>query len=299
MPEDKGGLSICIPVYNKAPLLGRTLESIRRQNIDNLEVVAVDNGSKDDSLKILESWRDRLHLKIYSLPKTISAPENWLLALSLATREFTKLQGADDIIPDGALAALLQKLRDDAQIGFVCGKSLPMDGRGEMIRTGVLHDYWSMVNETRRQMGAARTIEEKGACLARMRIGWSMFGDANSMVFRSKLLPCLRQGVDNLAASFQTWPEYEINLRLFAAADAGFVDMPVSFYSYDEDSHLKKIDTYAFRRRSNDMPAANIVIMLMLDPDLRPLMRAAGWRFALKMLGWHTAKGWLMMRGKK
>ena len=105
--------------------------------------------------------------------------------------------------------------------------------------------------------------------------------------------------LEKATVSIQTWPEYEINLRLFAAADAGFVDMPVSFYSYDEDSHLKKIDTYAFRRRSNDMPAANIVIMLMLDPDLRPLMRAAGWRFALKMLGWHTAKGWLMMRGKK
>ena len=299
MPEQNGGLSICIPVYNKAPLLGRTLESIRRQNIPDLEVVAVNNGSKDDSLKILESWQDKLNLKIYSLPKTISAPENWLLALSLATQEFTKLQGADDLIPDGALAALLQKLKDDERIGFVCGKSLPIDGQGELISTGILHDYWSMVNETRRQMAGARTVKEKGACLTRMRIGWSMFGDANSMVFRSSLLPCLRRGVEHLAACFQTWPEYEINLRLFAAADAGFVDMPVSFYSYDDDSHLKKIDIHDFRRRSNDIPSANIITMLLLDPDLRPLMRGAGRIFVLKLLGWHVAKAGLMLLGRK
>lgn len=232
MSETKGGLPVCIPVYNKAALLGRTLESIRRQNIAHLEVVAVNKGSTDDSLKVLELWRDRLNLKIFPLPKTIFAPENWLLALSLGTGKFLKLQLADDPIPDGALTALL-----------ACGNSLPIADRGEIIRTGVLHDYWSIINRTRAEFAAARNLREKGACLARMRIGSRMFGDANSTVFRASLLPHLRQGINNLSTSFQTWPEYEINLRLFAAAEARHLDIPVSHFSYDSDNHLKKSAT--------------------------------------------------------
>ena len=243
MSETKGGLSVCIPVYNKAALLGRTLESIRRQNIAHLEVVAVNNGSTDDSLKVLESWRDRLNLKIFSLSKTISAPEKWLLALSLGTEKFLKLQLADDPILDGALTALLAVLHHEPTVGLACGNSLPIDDRGEIIRTGVLHDYWSSINRTRAEFAAARNLREKGACLARMRIGSSMFGDANSTVFRASLLPYLRQGINNLSTSFQTWPEYEINLRLFAVAEARHLDIPVSHFSYDSDNHLKKSAT--------------------------------------------------------
>lgn len=299
MPEAIGRLSICIPVYNKAPLLGRTLESIRRQNIPNLEVVAVNNGSKDDSLKVLESWQDKLNLKIVTLPRTISAPENWLLALSLGTGEFLKLQLADDPIPDGALTALLAVLQKEPNVGLACGNSLPIDDRGELIRTGVLHDYWNSVNRTRAEFAAARTLKEKGACLARMRIGSSMFGDANSTVFRASLLPHLRQGINNLSTSFQTWPEYEINLRLFAAAEARHLDIPVSHFSYDSDNHLKKIDNRDFRRRAHDIPSVNILTIFLLDPDLRPLIRAAGYFFILKMFAWHAAKAGLMLVGRK
>lgn len=299
MPEAIGRLSICIPVYNKAPLLGRTLESIRRQNIPDLEVVAVNNGSKDDSLKVLESWQDKLNLKIYSLPRTISAPENWLLALSLGTGEFLKLQLADDPIPDGAIAPLLAVLRAEPAVGLACGNSLPIDERGELIRTGVLHDYWNSVNRTRAEFGAARTLQEKGACLSRMRIGSSMFGDASATVFRASLLPHLRDGINHLATCFQTWPEYEINLRLFAVADARHLDIPVSLFSYDDDNHLKKIDRPEFRRRAHDIPALNILTLFLLDLSLRPLVRAAGFFFILKMFAWHTAKAAMMMVGRK
>ena len=73
----KAGLSICMPVYNKGKLLPRTLASIQRQNIADLEIVAVDNGSKDDSRKILESSRSCQDSRIFR--------ESSLLPLSTAT----------------------------------------------------------------------------------------------------------------------------------------------------------------------------------------------------------------------
>lgn len=295
----KAGLSICMPVYNKGKLLPRTLASIQRQNIADLEIVAVDNGSTDDSRKILESWQDRLDIKIYALPKTISLYENWLLALSLGTREFLKLQLADDMIPDGAINTLLHHLRSHEELGFVLGNTWPMADDGSLIESGDTHAYWSEVNGIRAQMGRARTLKEKADCLARLRIGWSLFGDANSTIFRADLLDHLRHGINHQTAPFQTWPEYEINLRLFAVAQGGHLNISGSYFSYDEDGHLTKVESKPFRRRTHDMPAANLVFLLMLDPDLRPLVRQAGLRYQLKLACWFAAKHTLMHFGKR
>ena len=49
-------ISIIIPVYNAAGYLERSLGSVRAQTYTNLEIITVDDGSKDDSLKMLDSY---------------------------------------------------------------------------------------------------------------------------------------------------------------------------------------------------------------------------------------------------
>ena len=48
-------ISIIVPVYNVAPFLQRSIGSIQNQTYQTLEVIAVDDGSTDDSLLTLES----------------------------------------------------------------------------------------------------------------------------------------------------------------------------------------------------------------------------------------------------
>ena len=42
-------VSIIIPVYNKADLVGRAINSAFAQTYENIEVIVVDDGSTDDS----------------------------------------------------------------------------------------------------------------------------------------------------------------------------------------------------------------------------------------------------------
>lgn len=51
--------SILIPVYNTSATLRRTLASVLNQNFTNIEVIVVDDGSKDDSFEILQSYENR------------------------------------------------------------------------------------------------------------------------------------------------------------------------------------------------------------------------------------------------
>lgn len=46
-----------IPVYNRAEIVKRTLDSVTRQTFRPLGVVLVDNGSADDTLRVLEEWK--------------------------------------------------------------------------------------------------------------------------------------------------------------------------------------------------------------------------------------------------
>lgn len=47
-------VSIIIPVYNNEQYLEQCLSSIRKQKYQNLEIIVVDDGSKDNSLEIME-----------------------------------------------------------------------------------------------------------------------------------------------------------------------------------------------------------------------------------------------------
>lgn len=50
-------VSVLLPIYNAGPHLAAALGSILRQDYDRLEVIAIDDGSTDNSLQILQTYR--------------------------------------------------------------------------------------------------------------------------------------------------------------------------------------------------------------------------------------------------
>lgn len=51
-------VSVIVPVYNRAHIVGRTLQSVLEQTYRPLQLVLVDNCSDDDSLRVIEQFRD-------------------------------------------------------------------------------------------------------------------------------------------------------------------------------------------------------------------------------------------------
>ncbi len=51
-------VSIILPVYNGARFLRQSVESCLRQTYRDLELVIIDDGSTDDSVKIIRDFRD-------------------------------------------------------------------------------------------------------------------------------------------------------------------------------------------------------------------------------------------------
>ena len=52
-------VSVIVPVYNAESYLRTCLDSILQQTLENIEILAVDDGSKDHSAEILREYEKK------------------------------------------------------------------------------------------------------------------------------------------------------------------------------------------------------------------------------------------------
>lgn len=55
-------ISVIIPCYNAAEFIRRCLDSVIAQDIGNIEVICIDDGSTDTTLQILEEYEKNVIL---------------------------------------------------------------------------------------------------------------------------------------------------------------------------------------------------------------------------------------------
>ena len=112
-------VSVLMPVYNAAETLVETLESIAGQSFSDFEVVAIDDGSEDESREILRAWEERdgrfrvigeVHWGI------IEAPNRGLKACK---GEFVARMDADDKMHPERLAKQVALLESDEGLSVV------------------------------------------------------------------------------------------------------------------------------------------------------------------------------------
>ena len=60
--ESNDLVSVVIPVYNSEKFLDETISSVLNQTYANIEILAIDDGSTDDSLKILKKSDDKIKI---------------------------------------------------------------------------------------------------------------------------------------------------------------------------------------------------------------------------------------------
>jgi glycosyltransferase involved in cell wall biosynthesis len=86
--------SIIIPLYNKQNFVKRAVESVIIQNYKNFELIIVNDGSKDDSLKVVEKIKDDRIIIVSQSNKGVSSARN--LGIDLAKNEWICFLDADD-----------------------------------------------------------------------------------------------------------------------------------------------------------------------------------------------------------
>ncbi len=86
-------ISVVVPTFNRAHTLERCLDSILNQNFKAHEVLVVDDGSTDDTKKVLSKYKDQI--KVYRIENSgVSAARNH--AIKVASGDWIALLDSDD-----------------------------------------------------------------------------------------------------------------------------------------------------------------------------------------------------------
>lgn len=113
-------LSVVVPSYNVSNYLEECIESIVKQEIDNMEILIVNDGSTDNTLEIAK----RLELK-YNQIKVIDQPNGGLgnarnTGIEYASGQYLTFVDSDDIICEDAYKKMLSII-DESGSDFIIG----------------------------------------------------------------------------------------------------------------------------------------------------------------------------------
>ena len=113
-------ISVLMPVYNAGPYLHRSIKSIQDQTVQDFEIIAVDDGSKDNSLTILQGMQEKdSRIKIITREeKGYAVTMNE--AIDTAAGDYILNVDPDDWLEPNMFERMLEEMEDD--VDFVkCG----------------------------------------------------------------------------------------------------------------------------------------------------------------------------------
>jgi len=123
-------VTVVIPVYNSEKFLNFSIESVLNQSYKNMEIIAVDDGSTDNSLGILQKFNEKITIleqKNQGLANAVNS------VIKKMTGKWLKWLSPDDVLHPNAIETLINE-----------AKSLP--------ENTILYSNWEIIDEKNKKL---------------------------------------------------------------------------------------------------------------------------------------------------
>jgi|GEM_PF-868552 len=193
-------LTVVLPVFNHERYVEAALQSIFAQRYSDSEIIAVDDGSTDRSLEILQRYLGRIRI-LQSPHSGPAAARN--RAIEAGDSEFVAFMDADDVSLPWRFSIQIQKLEFE-KLDFVASELSFIDSAGASLPGAwrcpphADRDYWGALLE-RNWIGTPSVMLRRGV------FEWSGLFDE----------------------SFTHAEDYDLWLRIARSANVGYVDAPL------------------------------------------------------------------------
>jgi glycosyltransferase EpsH len=106
-------VSIIVPIYNSELYVKACIDSLVKQTYQNIEIILIDDGSTDNSLKICKQYNDS-RIKIFT-QENLGVANSRNKGMELATGDYLMFVDADDWIEENTIELIMHKisLNDD------------------------------------------------------------------------------------------------------------------------------------------------------------------------------------------
>jgi glycosyltransferase involved in cell wall biosynthesis len=130
-------ISVVLPTFNRAHLIGQTIDSVLNQEFQDWNLVIVDDASQDNTIEVVSEYCGRdPRLRLVVNEKNLGLTRNWNRCLDLATGPLVEILQSDDLIDPDYLQIASQVFVENPQIGFVAASCRYIDRDGRLIHPG-------------------------------------------------------------------------------------------------------------------------------------------------------------------
>lgn len=137
-------VSVIVPFFNAGKYIGETIKSVRDQSYKNVELILINDGSTDDSEKIVKSFL--LKGDIYIPKKNTGISDSRNVGLTLSKGNYILFLDSDDILEPDFIEKRVSFLENNPSYGFCCSNVLKIDHKGNKIN-GVYRGIFENVSE--------------------------------------------------------------------------------------------------------------------------------------------------------
>lgn len=138
-------VSVYITNYNYADYIKQSIESVLSQSMQNFELLIIDDGSTDESKKIIEKYRNNEKINIiYQNNKGLNVTNN--IAMRASKGKYLMRLDADDFLETEALEVMSTVLERNDELGLVFPDYYYVDKEGKITGEERRHNFQEEVS---------------------------------------------------------------------------------------------------------------------------------------------------------
>ena len=132
-------VSVIIPAFNSAGLLAETLDSVLGQTYRDLEILVVDDGSTDDTAKVVEAYGDQVRYFKQDNWGGPSRPRN--VGVQNAGGSLIAIFDSDDLMMPDKIETAVDVFRRHPEVSFTFSNFQGIDQQGDVHKDDFLARY--------------------------------------------------------------------------------------------------------------------------------------------------------------
>lgn len=224
--ENERLLSIIIPSYNHEAYIGHAIQSVMDQSYHNWELIIVDDGSKDNSLSVINKYSDeRIHLITQENQGAHNAINR---GLREAKGEYLAILNSDDLYEADRFKIMIAEMENNPTVEFSCSYIRVIDSKGKGLGT---KEGWRNMEPwvvPHRELSFAATEDFKRNLLM------SNFTSTTSNFLFTRNLYEKIGGMRNLRFAH----DWDFALRAAEVAECKIIDKPLLKYRVHESNTI-------------------------------------------------------------
>ena len=210
--------TVCIPVFNGAEYLEACLASVVAQTHTDIEILIVDDGSTDESLRIIGQFQAAdSRIRLLRNEQNLGLARNWQHCIAQSRGRWIKFLFQDDVMQPQCLALMLAACVDNQVSACICGREFLIEATaGAYFRQFFTHEVYRLENTF---PGPTRLTPPLVAGLAKDNLFTNILGEPITLLFEKALV----ERIGSYNADLVQLVDYEFALRVCLAADVFFL----------------------------------------------------------------------------